>query len=441
MTKQETATAQNHAQNHSIPGNAADSGDKAQPRLVMSGDKPQRTMRQETVPRRAHGHNAMSTTSAEPGPSRRKPTKQPAPYAPAQLNPRALQDAVTLIDDYLLHDESFRNYLIDSAQRFFEAGSPIDERIGHLAHRAAVQLKHKYPHDASLANGQQMEATSQAICTRIIQDAEHLNAMVGHYWITPSVDIAQSIAPMDIMQQGERLGRTMLKDPAIRNICTHMAYRMARLSVDASGAVDFDGSAEIANYANMARTYLAKHHELSWAPFDAAIRETGRWMAQQVNERANAMIPRELATLWKEAGDIPNPLAGEYASHRFEERDWLAANLHAYNKRTGRTPQHGAEAITQQIPSIDQTPHGHGAQAANAEKSAPPSVDSQQHATAQGAHVPQSGKHGVGERLRSMIGNRANGRISDSAAAESKSVTEQRRQSRGQQRQERAPMR
>lgn len=385
--------------------------------------------------------HTMTKTRSESTGHQQGQESRPGPYEPKQLDPQDVRDAISLIDDYLLHDESFRNYLIDTTQHFLEAGAPVDERIGHLAHRAANQLKRKYPREASLTSGTQMEAASQAICIRIIQDASHLKTMVDHYRIMPPLEVAQSIAPMAIMQQSERLGRSMLKDPAIRNICTHMAYRMARLNVDASGMVEFDGIKEITNYANMTRTYLAKHPDGPQNLTDAAIRETGRWLAQQVNERANAMVPHELATLWKEIGDIPNPLAGEYASHRFEERDWLADNLHTYNKRAARTPQREPEAITQQIPAIGDG-HDNGTQIPNHEKGAPPgTAGSHQRATPQEPHDQQPGKHGVGERLRSLIGSRANGRIAASTTAASKSVDGRQRQTTGRQGQQHAPMR
>ena len=379
--------------------------------------------RHDAVP--AHPIPRPRNTMAE---SQAQRPRQPAPYDPPHMDPQDLQEATYLINDYRFRDQPFNDYLIDTAQRFLKAGAPIDERIERLCHRTIAQLKHKYPNEVRLASPKQMEAASQALCSIIIDDTTYLKDMAKHYWVKPPMEVAQSNAPMEIMQQGERLGRAMLKDPAIRNICTHMAYRMARLTVDASGSVEFDGQQEIKSYTGMARAYLSKHPETQWHLSDGELKETGRWLAQQVNERANDMVPNELTVLWKETGTIPNPMAGEYASQRFEERDWLAANLHTYNKGAqARALEHEPMADTAQIPAVGKPEPGEDTKAPerrpNPFADPPAAVEGHGHRVVEsqaqggGRHIffgqPQpTAKQSVSERLRNAIGKRV-GHLTD----------------------------
>lgn len=159
---------------------------------------------------------------------------------------------------------------------------------------------------------------------------------------------AYSTVPESLRAKARETGRAMLKDPAVKNVCTHIAFRYARIQAYSFGNAQLDAQTELSHSEGIVRTYMAKH---GITASDAEIGETSRYLATQIVEKSNSLLKSEVCRLYDRYDSLmPKPRSAEYDSALLKEREHLLANTYHTHPQQDQESQeikqaaHGTES-------------------------------------------------------------------------------------------------
>lgn len=220
-----------------------------------------------------------------------------------------------------------------------QCGATMDAEARNRATGQIVDdLSERYPF--AVTSGEERLQACREIDAMIDTSARYLASMQAKYRIAMPYNIEVAMAMPDIEHTGRNLGGAVLKDPAVRNVCTNIAWRIARIQAYSSGLAQLDGGHEVDRCRGIISTWLDKHGK-TVTPI--ALEEASHWMAQQIVKKANVLCRNEVAIIYMRNGDIPDPDFGEYDSRLLAKRNDMVRD---YDKFTAAESTHNPASHT-----------------------------------------------------------------------------------------------
>lgn len=191
--------------------------------------------------------------------------------------------------------------------------------------------------------------------------ASYLNHMRQAYALESPVQIVYSFVPATVQEEAQHSVREMLKEPAVKNVCTNLAYRMARIQSCSGGKARIDGDKELRRCEGIVKKYLEKHGQ---AADTYHVAESSRYLASQIVKKANVLVRDEVIKIYQRFGDVPDPAENAYDSRLLKEREQLLASYDTFPapaqpKLPGETKQHEESEVTQSAKTTEKPTSGH----------------------------------------------------------------------------------
>ena len=233
-------------------------------------------------------------------------------------------DAIPILAD--CQDDELMHAAVRKAAAAQCAGTLNAEARNRATGQIADDLSERHPF--AITSGEERLQACREIDVMIDESARYLASMQSKYRIAMPDNIAISMAIPDMERTGRNLGSVVLKDPAVRNVCTNIAWRIARIQAYSAGGARLDGGHEVNRCRGIVSTWLSKHDK-TVTPI--ALEEASYWMAQQIVKKANVLCRDEVAGIYTRTGGIPDPDFGEYDSRLLAKRDELVRDYDRFN--------------------------------------------------------------------------------------------------------------
>lgn len=247
-------------------------------------------------------------------------------------------EAIPLLDN--CHDDELMHAAVRKAAAAVCDGTMSDDERRRITGQIVDDLTERHP--LVVTSGEERLQACREIDAMIDESSRYLASMQAKYRIDMPDNIAIVMAMPDMERTGRNLGGAVLKDPVVRNVCTNIAWRIARIQAYSSGAARLDGGHEVDRCRGIVSTWLSKHGK-TVTPI--ALEEAAHWLAQQVVKKANVLVRNEVAVIYGQLGTIPDPDFGEYDSRLLAARAKLLRDYDRFNT-----------ADTVRIPKPDEPP-------------------------------------------------------------------------------------
>ncbi|RYQ65490.1 hypothetical protein [Bifidobacterium pseudolongum] len=244
-------------------------------------------------------------------------------------------EAIPLLDN--CQDDELMHAAVRKAAAAACAGTMSNEERRRTTGQIVDDLAQRHP--LVVTSGEERLQACQEIDAMIDESSRYLASMQAKYRIDMPDNIAIAMAMPDMERTGRNLGGVVLKDAAVRNVCTNIAWRIARIQAYSSGGARLDGGHEVDRCRGIVSTWLSKHGK-TVTPI--ALEEASHWLAQQVVKKANVLVRNEVAAIYGQLGTIPDPDFGEYDSRLLTARAKLLRDYDKFNTAdTERNPKWG----------------------------------------------------------------------------------------------------